>query len=269
METLTLYRGDSTKIDEFRFNKTNKHCYVGPGVYLTTSLPVAHSYRTKGASASAFNLELFKGTAKDRPEAFEKGFEGFIDFYLHDLEVTSWDFRRKDKKAQEKIRLAARESYRQCIEERRIVAEYVDTVTGRFGAGQVRTLKVFWAKPPKPRVGYVTKFEFPKVPFNNSVINVSRPIPDPVFWEIIFDKKVPFGTAYESREQFIYQNCHLLPDANPSKDGLNRVRRVMQDYGYNGFEYNGGMVIGGFGRHRAFCLWDDEYVNQHLVHQFT
>lgn len=49
MDYLTLYRGDYTRIRKFAFHKTNRNCFVGQGIYLTDSIEIADTYRTKGA----------------------------------------------------------------------------------------------------------------------------------------------------------------------------------------------------------------------------
>jgi len=43
-----------------------------------------------------------------------------------------------------------------------------------------------------------------------------------------------------------------------------RARRALQEYGYRGFEYPGGMITQGV-RHRAFCVWDEDFVNEHKM----
>lgn len=45
MSKLRLYRGDSTKVVKFDFNKTRKYSLVGQGIYLTNSIKIAQSYR--------------------------------------------------------------------------------------------------------------------------------------------------------------------------------------------------------------------------------
>ncbi len=43
-----------------------------------------------------------------------------------------------------------------------------------------------------------------------------------------------------------------------------KVRRALEEYGYRGLEYPGGMITNGIS-HRAFCVWDEDFINDHKV----
>ncbi len=99
---LTLYRGDFEKISKFKFHKTNRHCLVGRGIYLTDSKEVADSYRTKGMRITddycvSKSDVLFQGETNNKGEALEKAFEKFLS--------NAWEkagkrnFAKADKKA--------------------------------------------------------------------------------------------------------------------------------------------------------------------------
>lgn len=48
-QTVTLFRGDSSMVDEFQMDKTDARALVGQGIYLTTSFDVAKDYTIKGS----------------------------------------------------------------------------------------------------------------------------------------------------------------------------------------------------------------------------
>lgn len=150
---LTLYRGDSTKIAEFDLHKTYKNCLYGQGIYLTNSLEVAHSYRTKEATESQWQEPiLFVGKAANRPEAFAKAFEQFLYpfyYYKEGVKLYSVKQRKQYEKAVRKHEAEARRFFDLEREEGRIKAEYIGLlerelrVTWDFKRTAV-TLPLFW-----------------------------------------------------------------------------------------------------------------------------
>lgn len=282
MDTLKLYRGDFEKIKQYDFHKTNKNCYVGPGVYLTSKVAVAESYRTKGNYDSKNpNRVLFDGKAKDRNDAYEKGFAYFFErYYLADLFENRPDL-KKSVTNKDKLKPTSYSQYRMLIADGKIKADYTSS-PNRFGSNDNCTLKVVYDVPLKD--GYVTEFSFEKVPFEASVIRIDRPIKDPTFWEIMFDHEATFGRPTDDFKKEVSRSDYINLNVNkpPVWQGVNNflgtvsfdqkdlpaIRRAIQPYGYRGFEYTGGSVIGGFGNHRAFCIWDDDYVNEHRVRRF-
>lgn len=275
MTTLTLYRGDAEKIREFDFSKTCKYSLFGPGIYLTNKVTVADSYRTKGARASdPYHRVLFTGEAKNRTDAFEKAFPTFASDLHH--ETTGLWLNRGIDKASKKFLDMAQTRYRLLIEEKLIVANYTQaptTVCGRYVNNATR-LEVIYDR--KKVVGYVTRFEFEEKPFSDSMIRIDRPIRDTTFWELMYDRKVKVGVAAPDRHAYVVVNSDSFAKAidfgsSVRSDRLGtfrQIRHAVEPYGYRGFEYGGGLHIGGFGQHRAFVVWDDDYVNEHRVERF-
>lgn len=296
MEELILYRGDYEKIKSFDFHKTHKTCYVGPGVYLTTSLRVANSYRTKGATGRDIKGNiLFQGAAKDRNDAYNKAFEQAFVLEKYWKEHGSPEegeykyvkgksihrFHELSEKVQTTYKAKIRPLYNELVEQGIIKAEYESTMSYVKRTDGLRNLKVTYDRGVK--VGYVTKFAFEKKPFEDSIIHIHRRIiTDSTFWEIIYDKKIGFGEPADSRGEFIAKNTRpIVTSYNPYGSGyygnrsipsqsiLASIRNATSQYGYLGFEYEGGSVIGGYGQHRAFCIWDDDYVNRHKVERIV
>jgi hypothetical protein len=43
---------------------------------------------------------------------------------------------------------------------------------------------------------------------------------------------------------------------------------ALKAIGYQGFRYDGGLLVGGLGRHDAYSMWDADFVNSHRVERF-
>jgi hypothetical protein len=264
-ELLTLYRGDYEKIDEFDFRKTKKHCLVGPGIYLTTARKVAETYRIKGSRhAYDYPRTLFNGLAKDRPDALGKAYEAYfrgwcqLNGHLPHLRASG---RKKPEieAMQRKLHAEATRSFNELVETKVIRSEYQQTYRAP-GAPPTIIVTIDWGIS----VGYITEFSFPRHEFEASVVNIDGQIKDAQFWELMFDAKINIGTPYDLRHDYITRN---MWESNRNLAGLDfaGIRRIVVPYGYRGFEYRGGGYTGSVGTHRAFCVWEDDYVNQHKV----
>lgn len=84
MSKLRLYRGDSTKIVKFDFNKTRKYSLVGQGIYLTNSIKIAQSYREKNTSSrnDCVTERLYYGY-----DAFEWKKQAFNAFVINEYKA--------------------------------------------------------------------------------------------------------------------------------------------------------------------------------------
>lgn len=281
---VTLYRGDAQKIKEFAFSKTNKNCLVGQGIYLTDSLKIANTYRTKGTYETAVH-QLFNGEADNRNEAIEKAFPKFCEHMWHDeYGVCNWYSRvaDKDKKRHED---KCRPLFRKLVEEKVITADYTSPpVTTALRSAYIkpsstiawekdmkkkhkRFLKVMWVK--HPNVGFVTRFEFDEAKFNPNVFNVDKACNDDFFWTLMFDSGLKIGHQANGLEEYIKHNKGTLVfNAVKERSDWKKVSQVLRPYGFIGYEYSGGMRLGGGHSHRAFCIWDEQFVNDHKVERF-
>jgi len=262
MDSLTLYRGDYQNIDEFVFHKTSKWCLVGQGVYLTTSVEVANSYRNKGADWRDPRTRhphgvhtLFHGQANNREEAHEKAFKAYSN-----LEMVQDSILRIPKKQREQY---LRDQFRDMLEDNQVTSKYTSREIDVRLKKVTRTIEVLW--DTNRWLGYVSRFVFPKNHFEQSVFNVDKPMYDRGLLEDIWDTGLAktFLRPYTEREEYIRRNLGVkVMEWSPP---WTRFRSILEPYGYRGFEYNGGKRIGGYGPHRAFCIWDDEWVNKHRV----
>lgn len=285
---LTLYRGDAEKIKEFNFNKTYKECLVGQGIYLTDSLRVANSYRTKGSGQVGF-FYIFRGYAYNRNDAYQKAFKVFCNEIWN--ENHDWrDRYPTDSKIAKKFEESLKGKYQSLIEDRSIVAEYTQPPYFDLNCTQqkaqlpgTRYMKVSWNK--NLDVGYVTRFDFDQKYFDANVFHVDQNSYDESFWSLMYENKVLIGEQADTIEEYISKNrgkniIHTVScyrDFNKGKNSYRRshesllwknIRSVLEPYGIIGFEYNGGRRLGGRYSHRAFCIWDEDFVNRHKVERF-
>ena len=217
METLTLYRGDFEEIDQFMVSKTNRFCYVGPGIYLTDRRSIAETYRVKGSKGSATlsEITLFKGEAKSREQALEFAFPSYVMLALGEnpmyvsgkaetaalSKVTPLQaFGRAYPKLPDGRLRDLRRQFVEAYDDKTICAEY--TLAGvrpsffRSLRGNAE-LKVT-LKTGEPPVGHLSKFVVPKLAFEGSVINVADCIRDQTFWEIVWNEGLNIGEKHSN-----------------------------------------------------------------------
>lgn len=279
MDSLILYRGDNEKIKSFEFKKTNSHCLVGQGIYLTDSLKIATSYRSKGVDEwNSGKYVLFHGEALNRDDAIEKAFSKFCEI-SHYKETGHYRY----LKGQEALRYekTCRAKWAAVRERGEIKADYVPVPFSRglFGHSKprsantnekqqkLRDIRVTWHEC---LVGYVTSFEFDQKFFNANVLHVDNPCRDPFFWTLMWENKISIGTPYDDLESYLKGNLgQPILQHNRGGPRFNEIADVLKPYGIIGFEYNGGMHLGGgHRRHRAFSIWDQDFVNEHKVERF-
>jgi hypothetical protein len=286
-DTIKLFRGDSTKIKEFKFKETKKWCLLGQGIYLTNNERVAQSYRTKGTSKSRFGCIV---RAKTKPEAVEAALK---EYHYHYEWNNAGLFQRRrfdDLKQQDLEKLKGLLSDK--IEKGEI------TVT-RQGYFQKRDqIWDFHLEEKAPKFGYLTSFEFPEPYFTNNCINIDAVEKDPGFLELLLDcrfwdtsaapvEAVPnIHWSPKMKQEFIkkekakvrvpfyetyirnYSPVNSFAKIEPRALKFERIIPELKKYGIHGFEYDGGFRLGGT-RHRAFSIFDEEFVNDHKVSRYT
>lgn len=268
-DKLILYRGDFTAIDEFKFKKTRSHCLVGQGIYLTNSEKVADTYRTKGSCQSgSHNKEtLFQGLAENRLDAYKQGFIRFLHYHDYHSLVRKLPKLNEHNKANQLCKQEAEDLkqmkvvYQELIDSGKIVAEYISR---EFVKGH-KEIKVIYHHGNS--VGHLSSFAFDRKSFNTAMLQIDY-CRDPVFWELMWDNQIKFGTPYSTKERYISANTiYRYNITDHSSRTFNEIRLIIQPYGYRGFEYGGGLITSGIRTHRAFCVWDEEWVNEHRIYQ--
>lgn len=267
-DKIKLYRGDFEKIKEFQVKETCKYGLLGQGIYLSNREKVATSYRTKGQTGRFAPKTIWMGHATTRLTALEEGFKSFLEDALHTENIHS-----ATSKVKEKFSVEKRKQFNNLVEEGVIKANYL-----RHGdKGNLHYMNVRFEKQSVQKVGYLSEFEFDKESFEISVLKLDGVINDKFFWELMWENSVDVGVHDNYRENYIKDNSQRHFSLGPSCKNLfpngkiktiPKLRKVMEPYGIKGLEYNGGILTGGYGVHRAFCMWDEDFVNESKVRRY-
>lgn len=271
MNTLKLYRGDFSKVVEFKVKQTNKHSLLGEGIYLTDSTKVANTYRKKDADLKLFSetyrRDEVKFTPFNRVTVLEAAFSDWLGKKYPNEVGTYALFRFKDteiNKRRTALKNQHRRTWESMIESRQIVATYIqkDVVTVE-------------EKPPTT-LGYVSVFEFFSEEFEPSIIKVDGDVKDEGLIDFMHSEKMfsstarQFDTARSLNFDAYASNlniptrmyCYVTDKAREN------MRKYLRQRGFKGMEYSGGILVGGYGIHRAFCVWDDDWVNYHKTNRY-
>ena len=264
-EKLVLYRGDYGKIKTYDITKAHQWCLVGPGIYLTTSVEVAESYRDKGSLVP--NKErIFSGFALNRTNAYEKAFGVYYETRLFEEKI--YNPLRLTLKEKEKYRQKYWSEYMRLIEDGVVVASYRQApYRSKQNDPKTKYMEVIYCRG---NAGFITKFEFNRRYFESNIIHVDRPMNDPEVWKLFYEKRLSVGTPYQDVCSYISGNLgtRISESTGGGSKNWQEIINTLKPFGIIGFEYKGGVRVGGFGRHRAFSIWDDEYVNKHRVDRF-
>lgn len=286
MRTLTLYRGDTIQIEEFSFNKTRSQCLVGKGIYLTNSVAIAETYRTKGAYQYHKNYNprnhedkvLIHGLEfPNKPAALEKAVYSFaMDIYRERTGKNYCirkgkypDFTFEDTpEFLQFIQKVARPEFNQHLENGDI------EVISSPGNKGLRLFKVTLINRKKKEIGKLSRFEFPEPFFSRNVLvtnEVERYVMDLIWENQIHNKAEKYDCVADflSHEFSHDWNGWKFYQRNKFKldyfsINWNKLRNILVPYGIIGYEYEGGGMTGGR-RHRAFSIWDQDFVNAHRV----
>ena len=275
---LRLYRGDSSKIDQFEVGKTSLMNLFGQGIYLTDNKRVAGDYTSKGNQGNViFRMQgrnLTKQTVIDayvRQKARMTDLTGKEDFYGQDVKFSDggqWgtiinDLRKREYETRIEI---ARQKWQKMSRDYEVRIKL-------DGTGVIQ-------KKPKHKAGAVTVFDIPEVYFeyclyadrevNDRVLDclayvlkkhgdagTARDMYDFVKNEKWNDNDLTFRQVYTS----ITSNSPLKYDAAVQAEFIEEL----QEAGYNGIEYTGGITMGGGYKHRAFVFWDENDINRFRV----
>lgn len=271
-KTITLYRGDGKNIDEFKFKKTNSGCLLGKGIYLTDKKSVADSYRTKGEYDG-------KGKLTSSYRAINKNVAWQV------AEEKWLEHRRYQRNFRKTIPLTKEETvmFKKEFEKMRDQGLFnLARIIENFTTDKEPGWKWELTELSETQAGYLSTFVFPEPYFGNNLINFDAEYHQQGFLEILDSPKMwrnsfPRRQWAPSENQLVVDNYfefRAIREDFPEKNRYTFNPRAMKfteitgvlryDYGIHGFEYSGGKRLGG-GRHRAFCIFDEDYVNAHRV----
>lgn len=266
---LELYRGDETKIDEFKFNKTDKHCLFGQGVYLTDNKQVAESYRIKGSRVYDNEILLsfmrFPSDSHVRKEpVLKEAFDKFVEF--HWKERFNYSMKTTSKEYQRLVDELSDVWY-YALKDGTITVDKTYNYGIRVKIDSV-TIRVIWKRL---QIGYLSVFQFDNDYLLRNIINLDAGNFDTEFLKLVYEHKISIFSddkfiQVPSVDEFINRHRHSrICGGMYTKKAWAKLRNILKPYGIIGFQYDGGIRIGGSRRHRAFVIWDEDYVNNHKV----
>lgn len=154
------------------------------------------------------------------------------------------------------------------------------------------------------KIGYVSVFEFDEQELSQQVLNLSRPITDRRVLKWLYFHGFPNQTWNINIPfvRYVKEMENVIIAASTSRDIATELKKIheilrfykipikddgvqmkntkhknlimsdfiaaMKGFGFKGFEYAGGSYTKSEVNHRAFSLWDEQYVNAHKVNRF-
>ena len=273
--TIRLFRGDSTEIKSFETGQTNLYSLFGHGIYLTDNKRVANVYRTKGGDAEV--LMKFAGlktkqavitrwceiTAKhldingvDHSSDFRYWSKGVPYSDGGDWGVMTNDLRKVER--QKRINLAM-DMWKKLSRKYEVRMKLDDT-----------------AVIQKKQAGAVAAFDVPEAMVNR-VIDAEAHINDKVLDNLLWvlkrhsdDSTARDIAQYIERQSWEDENVSFrevftsISADSPirgEREVLDEYIETLQDMGYTGISYLGGISMGGGFKHRAYVFWDSAKIN--------
>jgi len=285
-----LYRGDSSKIDEFSLDKTSISALFGKGLYLTNNIRVANDYMLKGKEADPESDTLYITRGRGLTK------QGAIDEYIKEQAYKLY--------AEDTIRMYNQpDALKMDPEERRRSLDrrlrdfqhhYVyDSITSKKHQAEqqwkdlaptVEVRKQLDGKiviRKKQHSGALTKFFIPnailhkcldaEAEVDHGLLTAFADLLEELFGEEVHAKYLKhlehletLHSPWSFRQEWKYINTTLLPKKDREPFRL-KFLSDMRENGYTGIKYAGGITLKGGINHVAYVLWDDKLVNSFKV----
>jgi hypothetical protein len=227
-------------------------------------------------------MALHEDKATNKPEALEKAFQRYAqDQIWRHPDNTKLIFRGGYDKHKEVVTNQARREWNKLLEDGKITCEYDCN----------RNIVVRFSRNYVLESSAISQFLFSKEEFESKIFKFSGLCTDEEF--IDFIKKQEGFLMRESRKyqktrsaflnvltmcahtpltlrehphtgmECVDINAQGLPSM-PQK-AKERIKKHFKSRGFKGLEYAGGVITHQF-KHRAFVVWDDEWINDHRVY---
>jgi len=275
MNLIRLYRGDNAKIKEFQVSKTNKKCLVGSGIYLTNKIEVADTYRLKTGKYSRFygpqtlkTIALEHCATENKGEAIAASFSRYFEKYWMKknhptLKITEASFNKYSAEAKRQYHFDIEDGL---VKFRRVTrrVEVVETrarhaiIPGFDPNARPKYRFEKWIvceieNPDYQETGFITIFEFDQLQFSSMMVKLG-------FMRDVYINDLFSEITREHEICWHKDPSGLVITANQANAKL--TRRYFEPYGFKGIEYPGGLISKS-ARHRAFVVWDEDFVNAH------
>lgn len=303
MSDLILYRGDSVYIEEFLYSRTDRYCLVGKGIYLTSNPEVADTYRTKGldfhlrGKYRSKSHDLFSDSSPNLTlgKALEAAFVAYLKHVWK--KKTGVDILETDKRWP-LHRINHLQEWERLLKDKEKLS-ISDTQSNGFRYNSSsRSIVIRLIEKPEKKVGYLSKFAFPndRGQFENAMFPIYDRLTEPLLWEMFYDAGLFHEKRFKTRAQYVagrmntvIGEAYVIPAYTMARGGFRsaaaqiayardlvaksyrvnsnqfpKVQKVLRSIGYLGFSYPGGMMSG-MTRHKAYSVWDEDFVNKHKV----
>lgn len=295
---MSLFRGDSKQIKRFSMQRVANNSLVGKGIYLTNSIEVAHSYRGKADKKANYKKNSIGRIVHSSSNLYisreSRTKEAFVEFVRqHHQAQTKTGTKVPEQHTKEWAKLVqeVKPVWNLLLNDKHPSLELTEGFLSRRSRAFVTShWESLIIKEREP--GYITQFDFDRKDFESKMLDVSMPITDRRVLKVLYYgdygyrnplKEYPFHKFCKDMEtSFISDGCNVEHMAKLEKShGKQNIhkRNIILLYenmfvkdlkalGYKGFEYSGGSYTSGVDLHRAFSVWDEDYVNRHMVSQF-
>lgn len=274
-QTVTLFRGDSTTIDQFDISKTDMYALFGRGIYLTDNKRIAGDYKSKGSGGDV--LFRMRG-AKSKKEVIQRYAERLArtidaDGNDHSSDARYWggnavpysdggdysvitnDLRQNERAQRLQHALTHIKALMKTYEVR-VKLDGEAVIQKKQGAANIAAFAV-----PAQMVA--------------STIHADAEIDSDVLSVITYHlKHAGDRTTAEDIEQFVREEEREngqtpsfrtvftgITRESPVHDNQEEIISDLIEMGYTGIHYLGGLSMGGGIKHNAYVFWDANAIN--------
>jgi hypothetical protein len=278
-ENVRLYRGDSTKIDNFDAKQTSLYGLFGHGIYLTDNKRVANDYKSKGSDGEVlFRME----GAKNKQEIVRRWVErraakideNGID---HSSEIAFWSSNVPYSDGGDWS--VVTNDLRRTEREKRVA--YAQALWVKMSRKyEVRKKLDGTFVIQKKTIGALAEFDVPQEVVRHCLdaeAEINHHVMDSI--EHALSKHGDMQTARDIKsfirqqeregEQVsfreVFTNIGVDSPLRGDRAVLDYFISELQEQGYTGISYLGGITMGGGYKHRAYVFWDSDEINRYRV----
>jgi|GEM_PF-2901625 len=252
---IKLKRGDAKEITNFSLSKTDPNALFGQGFYLTDSARVAKDYTAKSGNV----LFRTSGTKENALNAYIRKRASYLDTNFKSQFVqTGYS---GSPKWEERLEFAKKQ----------VENELPNLEIRKLGDGDVVIRE-------KTNLGKVSELNIPKDWFQKT-IKAEEEIKPEVADALarVFDtigerenadllrnfSRADFDTGLRPSFRDVYSKIPGDFASNfRSEQGQKLFREYLGNLGYKGIEYQGGITIGGAGKHKAYVFFDEQGIKK-------
>lgn len=282
-DCVRLYRGDSSKIKSFDRSKTNTFALFGQGIYLTDNKRVAGDYTSK----SNDNDVIYRTVGKTKQEVLDK----YLNQIASTIDHNGNDLSNKIEYWGSSVPFSNGSSWstkgmKKNEEEYKKRLEYAKQAWNKISKNYEIRIKLDGTaviqKKSNVSESQISEFDVPQS-YMKKLFHADDPINDKILDKLLYvlkknndiatandinryvrDEQKEYGVNPSYRTIFI----NIGADSPLSdREVQDQFIESLEDMGYVGIEYTGGMSMGGGYKHRAYVFWNSEQLNKFKVNK--